>query len=42
MARLEQRSLSNRVVDGLPAGDKEVIYWDWDLRASGCGSIPTG
>ena len=42
MARLEQRSLSNRVVDGLPAGDKEVIYWDRGLPGFGVRVYPNG
>ena len=42
MARLEQRSLSNRVVDGLPAGDKEIIYWDRDLPGFGVRVYPNG
>ena len=42
MARLEQKSLSNRVVDGLAAGDKELIYWDRDLRGFGVRVYPNG
>ena len=42
MARLERRSLSNRVVDGLRAGDRDVIYWDWDLRGFGVRVYPNG
>ena len=35
MARLQQKSLSNRVVDGLPIGEREVIYWDRDQPGFG-------
>ncbi len=42
MARLERKSLSNRVVDGLRARDKEVIYWDRDLRGFGVRVYPNG
>ena len=42
MARLEQRSLSNRVVDGLPIGEKDVIYWDRDLPGFGVRVYPNG
>ena len=42
MARLKQRSLSNRVVDSLPAGDKEVIYWDRGLPGFGVRVYPNG
>ena len=42
MARLEQKSLSNRVVNGLAAGDKELIYWDRDLPGFGVRVYPNG
>ncbi len=42
MARLERKSLSNRVVDGLRAGDKEVVYWDRDLPGFGVRVYPNG
>ena len=42
MARMEQKSLSNRVVDGLTAGDKEIIYWDRDLPGFGVRVYPNG
>ena len=42
MARLERRSLSNRVVDGLRAGDREIIYWDRDLPGFGVRVYPNG
>ena len=42
MARLERKSLSNRMVDGLRAGDKDVIYWDRDLRGFGVRVYPNG
>ncbi len=42
MAKLERKSLSNRVVDGLRAGDKDVIYWDRDLRGFGVRVYPNG
>ena len=35
MARLQRRSLSNRVVDRLSAEGKDVIYWDRDLPGFG-------
>ena len=31
MAKLQRRSLSNRVVDRLSVEGKDVIYWDRDL-----------
>ena len=42
MARLEQRSLSNRAVNGLAAGDKELIYWARDLPGFGVRVYPNG
>ena len=42
MARLNRRSLSNRVVDGLPVGDKDVIYWDRDVPGFGVRVYPSG
>ncbi|MDE0342964.1 MAG: site-specific integrase [Deltaproteobacteria bacterium] len=42
MPGVERRSLSNRVVDGLPAGEKEVIYWDRDLPGFGVRVYPSG
>ena len=42
MARLERKSLSNRVVDGLAAGDKETVYWDRDLPGFGVRVYPNG
>ena len=42
MARLERKSLSNRVVDGLRAGDRDVVYWDRDLRGFGVRVYPNG
>ena len=42
MARLERRSLSNRIVDGLPVGDKDVIYWDRDVPGFGVRVYPSG
>ena len=42
MATLERKSLSNRVVDGLRAGDKDVIYWDRELRGFGVRVYPNG
>ena len=35
MAKLQYRSLSNRVVDRLPVEGKDVIYWDRDLPGFG-------
>ena len=42
MARLERKSLSNRMVDGLRAGDKDVICWDRELRGFGVRVYPNG
>ena len=42
MARVERKSLSNRVVDGLRAADKEIIYWDRDVRGFGVRVYPNG
>ena len=42
MPGVERRSLSNRVVDGLAAGEKEVIYWDRDLTGFGVRVYPSG
>ena len=42
MARLERKALSNRVVDGLRAGDRDVVYWDRDLRGFGVRVYPNG
>ena len=42
MARPERKSLSNRVVDGLRAGDKDVIYWDRDVPGFGVRVYPNG
>ena len=42
MAKLERKSLSNRVVDRLRAGDKDVIYWDRELRGFGVRVYPNG
>ena len=42
MARLERKSLSNRVVGGLRAGDRDVIYWDRELRGFGVRVYPNG
>ena len=42
MARLEQGSLSNLVVDALFAGSKEIIYWDLDLPGFGVRVYPSG
>ena len=42
MARLQQKSLSNRVVDGLPIGEREVIYWDRDQPGFGVRVYPNG
>ena len=42
MARLERKSLSSRVVDGLAAGDKETVYWDRDLPGFGVRVYPNG
>ena len=35
MAKLQYRSLSNRVVDRMPVEGKDVIYWDRDLPGFG-------
>ena len=35
MAKLQRRSLSNRVVDRLSVEGKDVIYWDRDLPGFG-------
>ena len=42
MARLKRRSLSNRIVDGLPAAGRDVIYWDRDLPGFGVRVYPSG
>ena len=42
MPRLERKALSNRVVDGLRAGDRDVVYWDRDLRGFGVRVYPNG
>ena len=42
MARLQQRSLSNRVVDGLPIGERDVIYWDRGQPGFGVRVYPNG
>ena len=42
MARPERKSLSNRVVDGLRAGDREFIYWDRDVPGFGVRVYPNG
>ena len=35
MAKLQRRSLSNRVVDRLSVEGKDVIYWNRDLPGFG-------
>ena len=42
MTRLEKGLLSDSVVDGLSAGDKETIYWDKDLPGFGVRVYPNG
>ena len=42
IARLQQRALSNRLVDELPVGDAESIHWDRDLPGFGIRVYPTG
>ena len=42
MPRLERKALSNRVVDGLRAGDRDVVYWDRDLRGFAVRVYPNG
>ena len=42
MAKLQYRSLSKRTVDGLSVADKEVIFWDRELRGFGVRVYPSG
>ena len=42
MARMQRRSLSNRLVDRLSADDKAIIYWDRDLSGFGVRVYPSG
>ena len=42
MSGVELRSLSNRVVDELPVGEREAIYWDRDLPGFGVRVYPSG
>ena len=42
MARLRQRTLSNRMVEGLPVGEREEFYWDRDLPGFGVRVYPSG
>ena len=42
MARLNSMALSNRTVDGLPAGEKEIIYWDRSQPGFGVRVYPSG
>ena len=42
MARSERRSLSNRVVDGLPVTDRETFYWDRQRPGFGVRVYPNG
>ena len=38
MAKLKYKSISRRTVEALRA-EKDTVYWDNELTASGCGSI---
>ena len=42
MSKVERRLLSNRMVGELPAGEKEVIYWDTALPGFGVRVYPSG
>ena len=42
MVRWEHGPLSDLVVDGLSAGNREIIYWDPDLRGFGVRVYPNG
>ena len=42
MARMQRRSLSNRLVDRLRADGKDIIYWDRDLPGFGVRVYPSG
>ena len=42
MARLRQRTLSNRMVDGLPVCEREELFWDRDLPGFGVRVYPSG
>ena len=42
MSKAERRLLSNRMVGALPAGEREVIYWDTALPGFGVRVYPSG
>ena len=42
MARLRQRTLSNRMVEGLPVCEREELFWDRDLPGFGVRVYPSG
>ena len=42
MARLRLKTLSNRMVDGLPVCEREEFYWDRDLPGFGIRVYPSG
>ena len=42
MSKAERRLLSNRMVGELPAGEKDVIYWDTALPGFGVRVYPSG
>ncbi len=42
MARLRRKALSNRMVDGLPVGERERIYWDREVPGFGVRVYTSG
>ena len=42
MARLDKGTISRRTVEALPAGDREAVFWDWELSGFGVRVYPSG
>ena len=42
MARLSSGTISRRTVEGLPAGERETVFWDRELSGFGVRVYPSG